>query len=135
MTKNKPSISKYRPSLSPLLIEKILELAKKELPLSAESIQLISILAPFQAKIQNDGLIPAYSSAPKLTVEESIGMVESAHSRPYQSKEEFWLSCYNLYIEHPEKCTLIEIQAAREHMYLHELMTDTEMKEFEQESI
>ena len=132
-------IPKYRPSLPPILIEKVLELAKKETPLSSESIQLISILAPFQAKIESNGLTPAHTSAPKLTLKQSIGLDPTPSEwvldgREYATKEDYWLACYTIHIKDVTRLSLQEIQAAREYMYLHYLLTDSVLKEFEQET-
>ena len=140
---------KYRPSLPPHLIAHILDLAKKEQPLSTSSIELISILAPFQAKIQNMGLEPAYTTQvrlPKPSIEVSLGMApcdaiawklfnEETHQyKAYYTKEEFWEACYLKSLEYPESLHLLEMNAAKEHMYLNDLMTEEEVIEFELET-
>ena len=131
---------KYRPSLPPHLIAHILELAKKEQPLSTSSIELISILAPFQAKIQNMGLEPAYTTQvrlPKPSVEVSLGMLPNSSvaytfgGTMYHTKEEYWKACYDHSLIDFESLHLLEMNAAKEHMYLNDLMTEEEVIEFE----
>jgi hypothetical protein len=121
----------------------MLALAKTETPLSTSSIELIGILAPFQAKIQNAGITAAYVHTPKESIEQSLGMLNTADYTSYtqqkagmsmspaMTKEEWWEACYVHYIKAPEYCTLQQIQAAREHMYLNDLMSDEEIREFE----
>lgn len=118
---------KYRPVLPAHLIEHILALAKSENPISASSIEVVGILAPFQAKIQNDSLTPAYTTEPKQSLEEKLGM-STPH---YDDKVDYWAACYNKYVATPAECSLAEIQAAQEHMYLNNLMSDEEVAVFE----
>lgn len=128
---------KYRPVLPAHLIEHILALAKSENPISASSIEVVGILAPFQAKIQNDSLTPAYTTKPKQSLEEKLGMVPgtiisySLDGIDYRDKVDYWRACYNKYVAMPTTCSLAEIQAAQEHMYLHGLMSDEEVAVFE----
>ena len=131
---------KYRPVLSAGAISHILALAKSENPISTTSLEVIGILAPFMAKIENDAISAAYEATPKMSLEEKlgIGMPSSMHSMevlkiPTVSKEEYWEQCYNKYKSNPISCTLSEIQAAREHMYLHDLMSPQEVREFERD--
>lgn len=134
---------KYRPSLSAEQVYHILNLAKSEQPLSNLSISIIATLAPFQAKIDNLGLKPAYITSPRLskTSLEALGATldyvstrETAREIeiPIQfNKEEAWRMAYDKYIKTPANCTLEEILWAKEHMYLHDLMTPEEKEEFE----
>lgn len=128
---------KYRPVLTARMIEHIIALAKQENPISSESIEVLGILAPFQAKIQNAALTPAYTSAPpKPSIEESLGMnqpatVPTSLYGVHSKKEVYWQACYSKYIINPLSCTVEEIQAAREHMYLHDKMSEEEKEKFE----
>lgn len=136
----KQPIAKYRPVLTAPQIEHILALCKYSID-QKESMAIIGILAPFQAKIQNAGINIAYQTSPKQSIEESLGMASnssfsnlnffSAASTTYSSKEAYWEGCYNRYTKDPAACTLAEIHAAREHMYLNDLMSDDEVREFE----
>lgn len=128
MTHSK-SKGKYRPSLPAHLIAHIVDLAKKEIPMSTESIELIGILAPFMAKVENLAMAPAYTTTPKLSMFESIGGEVADASEP---KEEYWYRCYLKLIAKPNQCSLKEIEAANEHRYLNGLMDALEMASFEE---
>lgn len=137
--------AKYRPSLSAEQVYHILDLAKNESPLSSLSITVIATLAPFQAKIDNLGLKPAYITSPRVskTSLEALGEVldypSSRSNRPKDlespiafNKEQAWLEAYNKYSSNPSSCSLEEIIYAKEHMYLNDLMTLEEREQFEQ---
>ncbi len=49
------------------------------------------------------------------------------------TKEEYWEACYHKTLSTPTACTLTEIEAAREHKYLNDLMTPAELEAFEAE--
>ena len=125
---------KYRPVLSSSAIAHIVALAKTESPISSASVEVIATLAPFLAKIENSGITAAYTSNPKKSLEESLGLtspLDVPHST--NSKEERWEWAYAKYALNPTECSLSEIQAAREHMYLNDLMTEEEALDFEAE--
>jgi hypothetical protein len=115
--------TKYRPSLPAAAIKHILALAKAENPMSAESMQVISILAPFEAKIANNCITPAYTTIAKPSVEESLGMIETTETR---SKEAIYADSYYKWKENPTSCSLLEIEQAQEHRYLNDMMTPEE---------
>lgn len=129
---------KYRPSMTAAQIAKIVSLCKLESPMSLESMTLIGTLAPFEAKIANAGILPSYTTKPKPSLMESLtGEVASTdsyilHGVPYDSKEDYWGACYALYAEDPNSLSLVEIKAAKEHMYIRELMSPEEITEFEE---
>ena len=129
MNKQKQA-ARYRPVLTAEQIAKVLDLAKLEQPMSDTSMQLIGILAPFKAKIDNQGILPAYSVEPKVSMLQSLG---EDPSQSVMSKEDYWFVCYKKYVATHQLCTLDEIAAAREHMYLNDLMTPEEMEEFEKQ--
>lgn len=141
------SKSKYRPVLKVSQIIHILKLAKSESPISSASISVIGTLAPFLAKIENDGIQAAYTIAPtipKQSTLESLGgdrlyddsklLSEISAEGLALTKEEIWEKAYVLYKTNPTFCSLDTIQAAREHMYLNELMSPEETTEFEKET-
>lgn len=129
---------KYRPSLTATQIAHIIDLCKLEQPISDNSIAILGILAPFQAKIQNGAMAPAYETTPRQSTLESLGATSlpalgeySFQNVRYATKEEYWEACYKVYQLNPTSLTVQEIQAAKEHMYLHSLMSPEEMVEFE----
>ncbi len=143
MSVPKAKQTKYRPVLTAAQITKILALAKLEQPISAESFSLISTLSPFAAKIANGGIQAAYVTVPpkaKATSLEGLGadlakftdLVNlSSKCEPGIDKEAYWYDCYRKYNSDPVSCSLEEIQAAKEHMYLNDLMSEEEIAEFE----
>lgn len=126
--------AKYRPVLTATQITHILTLAKTEQPLTEQSLSIISTLSPFLAKIQNAGITPAYipDSKPSVYSLESLG--GENHSLSPVPKEVYWEECYKKYNLTPELCSINEIEAANEHMYLNELMSPEEAKLFEEKS-
>ena len=130
--------NKYRPVLTAEQILHILTLAKTEQPaISNTSLSIIASLAPFQAKIDNAGIIPAYTMQPVKPNNTSLEALEgtvSAGSPPY-NKEDYWERCYTKYSTNPVACNLEEIHAAKEHMYLNDLMSPTELEEFEKGNV
>ena len=132
--------TKYRPVLPAKLIKHALKLAKLEQPISQESIELIGILAPFEAKIAAQAITPAYTTSSQESLLSSLGgegeegtqRTQGTQGTQSLSKEAYWAACYDKYTKHREECSLEEIQAAREHMYLHDLMSAEELEAFEQ---
>lgn len=134
----KSSTPKYRPVLSAQLILHMLDLAKADM--SAASIELIGILAPFKAKIDNLSIAPAYNTKPKQSLEDSLGMdtgtvIEGEYELDgvsYNFKEDYWKACFDKLTEKgPKFLSIVELNAANEHRYLQGLMTEEEVKVFE----
>jgi hypothetical protein len=136
--------AKYRPVLTAVQIEQILYLAKSEQPMTAMSMSLISTLSPFQAKIQNAAMAPAYvvvgaSKPSEVEVMESLGgildVMAANKTTPIDwsglSKQEYWEACYNKFKTDRVSCNLSEIAASKEHAYLNDLMSPEELAEFE----
>ena len=131
--------TKYRPSLSSEQIEHILMLAKQHIITaptmlqSATSYEIIGILAPFAAKIENLGIKPAYTEqAPKPSTLASLGGPDLGAQANTLSKEQYWQQCYTKFSASPTSCSIVEIEAAKEHKYLHGLMSKEELLAFEQ---
>ena len=137
---------KYRPVLTATQIEFILTMAKLEQPISELSFSIIRTLAPFQAKIQNNSITPAYSTAVGTTkgnLMDSLGGTDSLESlesldssSPYSpsspyNKQAYWEACYKKFTSDPIHCSLAEIEAAQEHAYINDLMSAAEIADFE----
>lgn len=138
MPRNKAT-PKYRPVLTAEQILHIIQLAKLEEPISMVSISLISTLSPFAAKIDNAGIVPAYSTSPvyKLSITDKtlskLGAevnqeIESMH---LISKEERWAKAYAKRMLDPVSCSLVEIADAKSHAYLNDLMGSDELADYE----
>jgi len=146
---SKKKVTKYRISLPPDIISHLISLAKKDS--STLSIEALKILIPVQAKIDADILKPSYITNPKPDLFEQLGF-ESFESpdifipkpfydytpnrspidpNAFATKEDYWEACYKKYKLYLPNCSIREIEAAKEHMYLNGLMTPEEIKEFE----
>lgn len=146
-TKPKAAQPKYRPVLTAVQITKILALAKLESPLTEASFSLIATLAPFAAKIANAGIAPAYIPSIPISIGDLGGftIVTAQHKEQVSQqvadtassyaagvdKEQQWELAYKQYKADPISCSLETISAAKEHMYLNDLMSATELAEFE----
>lgn len=124
---------KYRPVLTAEEIARLLALTKAATILDAISYNIIHKLSVLQTKIDNLAIMPAYTTSPKKSLMEQLGEVEpNTFTADNATKEQLWKKCYNKYIVSPTDCNLVEIQGAKEHMYLKGMMSDTEAKAFEQ---
>jgi hypothetical protein len=70
---------------------------------------------------------PAYTAAPKETVEDKLGLGAGG----YETKEERLLAAYKKYQGNMELCTVREIAAAKEYMYLNDMLTAEEEQAYE----
>lgn len=129
-------IIKYRPVLTAIQIEKICQLARLESPLSKEAISILSSLSPFLAKIENLAITPAYEMD---TVRKGSLLASLSDDMPspasIRDKAAFLESSYNTYILQPDKCSLAVIKAAKEYMYINELLSPKEVAAFEAEML
>ena len=131
---------KYRPVLTAENITHILKLAKTESPLSDASTAVIAVLAPFQAKIDNAGIVPAYTTSTPNKQEKANDLLDSLgfpsiRPDPTVPKEVLWKQAYKKFKASPATCSLVEIGYAQEYMYLHDLMSPEEMVEFENKQL
>ena len=113
---------------------------------------IISVLGTIEAKINAGIASPAYilkEQEPSTSTleslggaiphippippyDDSIGVPETnLSSLPLVSKEEVWAASYAKYLLDPISCTLQEIEEAREHKYLNDLMNKEEVEAFE----
>jgi hypothetical protein len=138
----KAKAAKYRPVLTASQIQQILFLAKSRgSEMNSLDVSLIATLSPFQAKIQNAGIAAAYTikeAKPKANSLEALGAFEDSLGMAAASvgidKLTYWSDCYSKFIKYPTECTLDVIEAAREHMYLNDLMNEEELSMFEAET-
>ena len=136
------SKTKYRPSITASQIRKLIHLARNEAPITDESIQIISVLSPFLAKIECGANKPAYSTAPKKAEANSLvalGGAEDIATNVIRElsidknlpKTVLWEQCYIKYSSNPDSCSAHEIACSQEHRYLNDLMTPEEIAAFE----
>ena len=143
---------KYRPSLTKTQIEQIIALCKVDG--STHSLDVLRALAPFYAKIQHSAIKEAHTVQPKQSVYELLGMdtpqatvtstqetntaseikeatADTIDINDYVTNADYWLACYTKYEADKVSCTVQEIEAAKEHMYLNDLMTPEQEEEWE----
>lgn len=122
------SIPKYRPVLSAEQINTIMHLCKTTLPLTSKTMDVIATLAPFQAKIENAGVIAAYSMTPPQSIEDKLGFSTPEIS---VSPEEKRYQAFIKYDNNPSSCSIHEIEMAQTYRYENRLMTVEETTAFE----
>lgn len=82
---------KYRPVLSESAISHILSLARKDIS-HPSSLEIISSLAPFEYKIRNDSVSPAYTLTPTMSLAEKTGFSSPKKYSPEKSIPELYNS-------------------------------------------
>lgn len=127
-----PADKKYRPSLTADQITHIMRLAKANANL--DSINLIKTLAPFEAKIANNAINPAYKTIGKESLYDALGGESSDNLTTAISKPEYQRKCYHMYIEDPGCLNVDELNAAKEYMYVNDLMTTEQEAQWEAEN-
>ena len=135
---NRKQKARFRPPLSDKHLEHLILLCKRDLVATEEqesfdlSAELVAKLCAFKAKIDNKGIAAAYTLAPdKPTMIEELGGLKDFTSPTKVSKEEYWELCYTKFLNDSIQCSLNELQAAKEHMYLNDLMSPEEVTEYE----
>lgn len=131
---------KYRPSLTPTQISVIIDLCKAQNPISPEAMDIIATLAPYYTKIQVGAVTNSHTVQPRkakspfdLLTELGADPINPSATDTTMSKPHYWQKCYEKYLQEEDKTNLTnqEIEAVYEHMYLHNLFTDTQKQLFE----
>lgn len=124
---------RFRPVLSATELAYIESLVKQDYLANSSptALPILSKITPLMVKISLGTANPAYSTTPKLSLEESLGFSIPEES-PGEAKEKYWAACYTKLTEQGvDSCTPAEIAAAKEHMYLNDLMSPEEEAAFE----
>lgn len=125
---------KYRPVLSASHITHIIALCKRDM--SAESLRVISILSPFQYKIENESVTPAYTEQPKLTELDKLGFAEPIETTAnLRYSTENVANLYAVWKQSPGSLNLNQLKQVKEFMYENDLMTPAEESEYERSLI
>jgi hypothetical protein len=147
MSSTKSTKLKYRPVLTAEQILHIITLATSELPISTESMSVLQSLSPYSAKIQVAAIKPAYDPVDPLEAQRRMlaslgGSLNLEHEladvpeyvTALTTKEERWAAAYaKLKIIPSVALSMQEMADAMEHMYLNDLMTPEQAREFEGE--
>ncbi len=154
---------KFRPSLTQVQVAYLHSLIRADYiaTSSQEALSLLNIFTILQAKIETGSLKPSYipslkvkepSSVESLSKElfktaslatgsDAIGKSILAHTHTlagFETKEAYWEAAYNKYISTEPlgaNCTIQELQATKEHMYLNDLMTPLEVVSYEESTL
>lgn len=119
---------KYRPCLTSIHISHILSLCKRDL--TEASISIISVLAPFMAKIENSGVAPAYSMKQK-TLGNVFSSLDEMADYSCLSAEEIRKKAFEKWSENPDSCSLDELEMVQTYRLENDLMSTEEAKEYE----
>ncbi len=122
-------VEKYRPCLTGDQISHILALCKKDL--SQQSLLVISVLAPFQAKIDFSGVAPAYSANARRSLEDSLGMNNTGDSSTPIERRKI---AYEKWCQNPDSCSMDELERANTYRRDNNLMTPEEEAQFDAET-
>ena len=134
---------KFRPVLSPSQIHTILRICKERIPMSDEVMEVIAVLSPFYAKVQNEGIKAAYEigvgeSKRFESIEKKLGMNVGMGIEINPTEKNWDLIrklAYDKYISNPTDCTILEIEYSNQYMYDNGLMSETEEREYEKNSL
>lgn len=119
--------AKFRPVLTSQQITHLISLCKKDL--SNESLSCLSILLPFEHKISNSLITPAYTTQIKSSKIDELGF-----STPTTKTDLDVGSLHTKYLECGEdisQFSLTEIKAIQLYRYENDLMTPEQEKEYE----
>ena len=118
-------ILKYRPVLTSTQIAHVITLCKKDL--SGESLSVISTLAPFMAKILNNGIRPSYKTETKNSLLESLEYQENGRI-DYDAMR---FKVYQKWIDNPDSCNGAELEQVQDYKFGNGLMTPEELRDYE----
>ena len=102
--------------------------------------QLQAKVTTLQAKVANNALQAAYVTKkhhiPEIATLESLGASEDmiAIATGGETKEAYWKRSYLKYSVSADICTVPEIEAAHEHMYLNDMMTPEQVARHEKKA-
>ncbi len=127
-------VKKFRPVLSESQIIYLLSRCKEPSELNKKNaISCIASLAPFLAKIENAGIIPAYSVSTPETLSDKLGYGSEPDFENSFSQEEkdkiLYLAWVNLG-QDSSKFSLSDLKRIHAYRYLNELMTSDEESEY-----
>ena len=124
---------KFRPVLTAQQIEHVLTMCRSETPLSQESIELVATLSPYYAKIQNAGVIPAYSVTDARKVENKLGIETGSNGRIdwVQVRKQ----AYEKYVQNPNLCSMDELKYAHQYRFDNGLMSTEESEKYVADSM
>lgn len=116
--------AKFRPCLSSNQIGHILSLCKKDL--SDNSLSVISVLAPFKAKMENYGVAPSYVTQERQNIFDSLGIEEDSNATPEEKRQQAFIK----WSEDPDSCTINELELVQTYRSENDLMSAEESERY-----
>ncbi len=116
---------KYRPVLTHAQITHLISLCKNDM--SSESVRCISVLAPFEYKIQNRSVIAAYDSA--------MGLGESTGLGPSFNDVRTPIELYHIWLNDKTLLSVLELETVAEYRFGNDLMTAEEETQYQNQLI
>lgn len=117
---------KFRPSLTSQQIAYLIALIEMDEAAVTETLRFstLRVLKVFNLKMQIGAVSAAFTSTPRQSVEEQLGMDDLT---PEEKRE----VSYRKWQGNPLLCTEQEVMQAKTYMYENNMMTDAEAEEFE----
>ena len=115
--------AKYRPCFSEAHISHILSLCKQEL--SDKSLSVISVLAPFKAKIDNNCISPAYAMKERESLYGSLG-IEGSEECSGLTPAEKRKRAFDKWNENPDSCNVSELELVQTYRMDNDLLSTEE---------
>lgn len=116
-------IAKYRPCFTSEQISHILALCKRDL--SDASLSVISVLAPFNTKIENKCIAPAYSMQEEKSLYASLGINDEYFGLTPPEKQKRAFEKWSL---NPDSCNVEELELVQSYRMLNDLMSSEEVE-------
>lgn len=120
--------AKYRPCFTSEQISHIIVLCKKEL--SDSSLSVISVLAPFKAKIENSCIAPAYSLRKKESLVNSLG-IENDGGYSCLTPDERRAHAFEKWSQDPNACNVGELELVRDYRFFNDLLSPGELEQYD----
>src|SRR5450830_254989 len=123
---------KYRPCLTSAQISHIISLCKRDL--SADSIGTICVLAPFQTKVENKSISPAYVMQGKQSLLNSLGYgnAEAHSSLTHPQRRQL---AFDKWSRNPDSCNTDELELVQTYRMENNLMSQEEKNRMNEESM
>lgn len=123
--------AKYRPVLTASQILHLLSLCKSNL--NQSSLECIAVLAPFEFKIRNGLISPAYTPQPIPTLAQSMGFDDPpTESIPSIRKSTTHIeSLYEMWRTTPSTLSLEQLKEVQAYRYKNNLMSPEQEQEYE----
>jgi hypothetical protein len=119
---------KYRPCFTSEIISHLYSLCRNNI--CDKSIEALAVLAPFKAKIENNGISPAYTINKKESLVDSLG-IENDEEYALLAPNEKRKKAYAKWSLNPDSCNSFELVLVRDYRYFNQLMSPEEVEQYD----